>query len=467
MDRSAIIRALRGVMNPENVSTAPRDLKAVACDESDMPPVMPMCVCRPESTKEVAALVQIAAQEGVPVTARGGGTGLEGGAIPAAGGLVVDFSRMDHILEVAPEEQVAVVQPGVVLERLNRHLRQTGLFFPVSPGGSADGATIGGMVSTDASGTRSLRYGGTRRWVRALEVVLGTGQVVRVGSRVPKSSAGYDTKDLFVGAEGTLGLITEVTLALSPVPPATRTEAFSFPSLEDACEVAAEIAAYVPELVAVELMDSDTLALLRGLPGISSLPEAPVLIVEAAGRPDECAAGLEAATGVAAVHGGSALSEPEDPWAVRERVTRVIRELAKPAGVCRTDCAVPRSALARFVRELKAFVASDRCRTDGVRRRLYVFGHAGVGIVHCLMPLGGPGAWPAEEALAAKAAFAMRALKLGGTVSGEHGIGLGQRDTFGLERAMDLELMRRVKAVCDPHNIMNPGKLFPDVPRLG
>ncbi|MBM4396878.1 MAG: FAD-binding oxidoreductase, partial [Deltaproteobacteria bacterium] len=296
--------------------------------------------------------------------------------------------------------------------------------------------------------------------VRGLEGVTGNAQVVRVGSRVPKTSAGFDLKDLFVGSEGTLGVITEIALALAPVPPGTARATLAFSTLSDACAAAAEMAAYVPELAAVEVADRDTMDALRALPGLRDLPAGDVLFLETHGRPDDCAAGIEAACGVAAVHGGATVAGIDDPWAVRHRMTRTIREAAGAAGVARTDCAVPLPALSRFVHEAKARVASDRNRTSGGQRRLYVFGHAGVGIVHCLMPLGGAGAWTPDEARIEKSALASRAVALGGTVTGEHGIGLGHRDSLRIEHPDGVGYMRRIKSVFDPLGIMNPDKVF-------
>jgi len=458
VDREAWIRALERSLEAEAVSTAPGDLQAVSHDESDLPGVLPACTCRPRTTAEVAAVIRVAMEHGVPVTVRGGGSGLEGGAIPLAGGIVLDLSRMDGVLAVSPDERVVVAQPGVTHDRLNRLLRSTGLHFPPSPGGSGDVATLGGMVSTDASGLYSLRHGGTRRWVRGLEAVTGTGEVLRVGGRVPKSSAGYDLKDLLVGSEGTLGVVTEVTLGLEPLPAGFVRATLAFPTIEEACEAAAEMAGYVPELAAVELADRETMEALRALPGLGDVPGEDLLMIEAQGRPGECAAGREAALEVAAAHGGQVVEEIGDPWALRHRMTRTLREAAHPAGVARTDCAVPLPALARFVNEIKSLAAAGG--TAQTPRRAYVFGHAGVGIVHCLMPLGGAGSWTPDEARAARDSLAARAVALGGTVSGEHGIGLGQRDLLALEHPDGIAWMRRLKAIFDPRGILNPGKVL-------
>ncbi|HOU54851.1 MAG TPA: FAD-binding oxidoreductase [Myxococcota bacterium] len=460
MDGDDLAAALSRILPAACISRRPEDLRAVARDESDLPGVLPVCRCRPETTEQVAAVIRLAAARGVPVTARGGGSGLEGGAIPSAGGLVLDLSAMDRVLEVSPEERLVRVQPGVVHDRLNRLVGGHGLFFPPSPGGSGDMATIGGMVSTDASGIYALRHGGTRRWVRGIEVVTGTGDVMRVGGRVPKSSAGYDLKSLFIGSEGTLGILTEVTLGLEPVPPESARIALAFPGIEEACRAAAEMAGYVPEAAAVEIVDRETMGLLRGLPGLQDVPEAHLLMVETQGRREDCAAGMESVRDIAAGHQGTVVTGTGDPWALRHRLTRTIRETSAPGGVVRTDCAVPLPALATFVREAKAAGGFPGDVLAPGPRRVYVFGHGGVGIVHCLLPLGGPGAWTPGEARAARTAIAARAVALGGTVSGEHGIGIGQREVLAQEHPHGVAWMRRLKALFDPHGILNPGKVL-------
>src|SRR5882724_5901740 len=205
---------LAGVIARDRISTRVADLDAASRDESSMTPVRPEVVAWPLSTEETSAIVGVAARHDVAVTARGAGTSLEGNPIPVGGGIVVDFSRMTRVIEVRPADLLVRVEPGVVYDRLNDELRAHGLFFPPSPGGSADSATIGGMVANDASGIYSVKYGGTRDSVLAATVVLGDGRVLRLGSDCRKTSSGYHLIGLVVGAEGTLGLVTEITLRL-------------------------------------------------------------------------------------------------------------------------------------------------------------------------------------------------------------------------------------------------------------
>ncbi|NOZ01749.1 MAG: FAD-binding oxidoreductase [Deltaproteobacteria bacterium] len=453
MKRGSIIDALRDALGPEKVLTGPADLLAASHDESDMKPEKPVCVCRPSCAKDAVAIVRAALEHGVPVTARGAGTSLEGSSIPTPNAVVVDFSTMDQVIESVPEEQRVTVGPGIVYDRLNRLLRQSGLFFPPSPGGSADVATIGGMVSTNASGIYALKYGGTRRWVSALEVVTGRGDLMRVGTVVPKTTAGFDLKDLFVGAEGCLGLITGITLRLAPVPHASRKGGFLFPDVAAACAAASEMAAYIPEMAALELTDADTMDLLRAIPSFASLPKGHALFIEVHGRAEDCEEGFAAAEDVAGEHLGIQLpDEIPDPWELRHRMTGVIREAAQPDGVVRTDCAVPLLSLPGFVSDAK-----KRAMQTG--RGMYVFGHVGLGILHFLMPLGGTGAWSKDEALREKARLGLAAVEAGGTVSGEHGIGLGNREILGAEHPVGIEYMRAIKSYFDPANLMNPDKV--------
>lgn len=447
-DAKKVIGSFVDCLGAENVFIEGPKYKAAFHDESDMPPVPPLCVVTPRVSLHVKQIVDLCLSFEVPLTARGAGTSLEGSAIPAPGSVVVDFSLMDAVHDLVPEEQRVTVGPGMVYERLNRLLKSYGLFFPPAPGGSADVATIGGMVSTDASGIYALGYGATRRWVLALDVVTGRGEEMRVGSFVPKTSMGYSLKDLFIGSEGTLGLITAVTLRLAPLPVAAQKSGFIFPDLAECCAAAAEMTAYVPELVAIELCDEDTLQVLKTL--YPDLPEGHTLFVEAHGR--DCTAAIEAAREIADSHLGRVLPEgTHDPWELRHRTTNVIRELCRPHGVVRSDCAVPLQYVPSFVAEAKA---------RATPRKIFVFGHIGLGILHLLFPLGGPLAWSRAEAIQEKIALGLKAITLGGTASGEHGVGIANIELLAAEHPVGLAYMRAIKSIFDPHNIMNPDKVL-------
>src|SRR5262245_37006884 len=266
----------------DRVSTRRADLEAASHDESSLPPSFPDAVAWPLSTEEVSALVTLAVRHEISVTARGAGTSLEGNPIPLRGGLVVDFSRMTRVLEIRAADLSVRVEPGVVYDRLNQSLRPHGLFFPPSPGGSSDSATIGGMVANDASGIYSVKYGGTRDSVLAATVVVGDGRVLRLGSDCRKTSSGYHLIGLIVGAEGTLGLVTEVTLRLHGIPAARTQIVLNFETERRAADAIAAMMAYGIDLAAVEFLDRRTIAALNRFRHYG-LEERPTLFLEAHG----------------------------------------------------------------------------------------------------------------------------------------------------------------------------------------
>src|SRR5439155_16906343 len=363
----------------DRFSTRAADLDAAAHDESSLPPSRPQAVVWPVSTEEVRRIVEVAVDHRMPITARGAGTSLEGDPIPLGGVLVVDFSRMDRVIEVRAADLAVRVEPGVVYDRLNQELRPHGLFFPPSPGGSADSATIGGMVANDASGIYSVKYGGTRDSVLALTVVLGDGRVLRLGSDCRKTSSGYHLVGLVIGAEGTLGLVTEITLRLRGVPAARRQLAVCFESERRAADAIAAMMGYAIDLAAVELLDRRTIAALNRFRGYG-LQERPTLFLEADGSEASAAEATRAALEVCQEHGGGEvqLASGQNPWEVRHWTTRSIRATNPGTEIVRTDLAVPISRLPEVVDE------SYR-RGDASGLALYAFGHAGLGILHVLI----------------------------------------------------------------------------------
>jgi D-lactate dehydrogenase (cytochrome) len=451
---TAWIEEVVAAIGAERVSTRPADLVAASRDESSLPPSLPDAIAWPLSTEEVAALVVVAARHRVPVTARGAGTSLEGNPIPLRAGLVVDFSRMERVLEIRAADLLARVEPGIVYDRLNQALRPHGLFFPPSPGGSSDSATIGGMVANDASGIYSVKYGGTRDSVLAATVVVGDGRVLRLGSDCRKTSSGYHLIGLIVGAEGTLGLITEITLRLRGIPAARRQLALCFPSERRAADAIASMMAYGIDLAAVELIDRRTIAAMNRFRGYH-LEEQPTLFLEADGSEVNVEESARTALEVCAEHGGREvrLASGQNAWEVRHWTTRSIRATHPGAEIVRTDLAVPISRLPEVVDE------SYR-RGDAAGVSLYAFGHAGLGILHVLIAERPDDARRWQAALRAKDEILRFVLALGGTVSGEHGLGSGNRQYAALEHGESLALMKQVKSVFDPHDILNPGKIW-------
>jgi D-lactate dehydrogenase (cytochrome) len=442
------------LVGEDRFSTRATDVDAAARDESSLPPSRPQAVVWPVSTEEVRRIVEMAAAYRLPLTARGAGTSLEGNPIPLAGGLVVDFSRMDRVIEVRASDLAVRVEPGVVYDRLNAELRPHGLFFPPSPGGSADSATIGGMVANDASGIYSVKYGGTRDSVLAVTVVVGDGRVIRIGSDCRKTSSGYHLIGLIVGSEGTLGLVTEITLRLHGIPAARTQIALAFESERSAADAIAAIMAYAIDLAAVEFLDRRTIAALNRFRRYG-LEECPTLFLEAHGSEASAAEAARAAIEVSAEHGGREirLSSGRSPWEVRHYTTRSIRATNPGTEIVRTDLAVPISRLPEVIET--SYRIGDEARVS-----LYAFGHAGLGIVHVLIAEDPGNAVRWQTALAAKDAILKRVLALGGSVSGEHGLGFGNRQYAALEHGPALGLMKEIKRVFDPRGVLNPGKIW-------
>ncbi len=443
----ALERLKQALSRDIEISTNAYDLEAAAKDESGMTPVPPMAVVRPNNETQCLAVVRACLDLGYPMVPRGAGTGLEGAAIPVRNAVVIDLGLMDKVLDKSPADHFVSAQPGIIYDRLNYDLRHTGLFFPPSPGGSSDSATIGGMVATNASGIYAYRYGGTADWVRQLRVITGRGEVLDLGTRAPKSSTGYDLKAMFVGSEGTLGIITRIGLKLAPLPNARLRQAFSFDSLEDATGFAVEIAGALPYLAAVELMDRGTIRLVKDFLGMD-IADGTYIFIEyhsPSTIPDDV---TDLGASLAADFHGQNV-DMKDPWHIRHFGTRAVT--AKNKAIVRTDAAVPLSALADYIRHVVSYIPS---------RPVYAFGHAGIGIVHLLMPFDPDD--PSDTAKAAdfKRMAAMTAVRMQGTVSGEHGIGIGNRAFAIQQYGAALPYMKELKSIFDPQGLMNPGKVL-------
>lgn len=425
-------------------------------DEAHHAPRLPDAVVWPETTAEVARIAGICAEHGCPIVAWGTGTSLEGHVIPLMGGVTLDFSRMDRVLAVNAEDMDAVVQPGVTRGRLNEELRATGLFFPVDPGADA---SLGGMAATRASGTCAVRYGTMRDAVLALEVVLADGRVIRTGTRARKSSAGYDLTRLFVGSEGTLGLITELTLRLSGQPEAISAATCAFERLEDAVATVIETIQTGVPVARIELLDPLTI---RGFNAYSgyALAERPTLFLEFHGSEAGVAEQAETVGAIAAEHGAGGFDWTADHaartrlWAARHGAYHAMMALRPGAKGYVTDACVPISRLAEAIRETEADLAESPLLAPLV-------GHAGDGNFHLaiLIDPDDPGEKAEAERIANR--VSERALRLGGTVTGEHGVGIGKRALMAEEHGAAWQVMGALKAALDPAGILNPGKIVP------
>ena len=415
----------------------------------------PDIVVFPETTQEVAQIVALCATAGMPIVPFGAGTSLEGNTAAVAGGLCFDFSRMNRILRLNDKDMDVVVQPGITRKQLNAQLRDTGLFFPIDPGADA---SIGGMASTRASGTMAVRYGTMKDNVMALEVVLADGRVIRTSRRARKSAAGYDLTRLFVGSEGTLGIITEVTLKLHPWPQAISSAVCSFGALYDAVETAIEIIQSGIPVARVELLDE---VMMRGINGHFRLAyrEAPTLFFEFHGTDAGVAEQAEFAEAIAAEHGGLGFEWARLPeertrlWHARDNTLYAGLSLRPGARAVITDVCVPISRLAECLVE-------TRCDVDAAGMIAPIVGHVGDGNFHMLILIDPGNAEEIARAKALHARMVARAIAMEGTCTGEHGIGLGKIDFLQDELGEAVDVMRSIKAALDPKGLMNPGKIF-------
>ena len=425
-------------------------------DESHHAPLPPDAVAFPETNEEAQTLVAICRRHRVPIVPFGVGTSVEGHVLATRGGVCVDFSRMNRVLAVHPDDLDAVIQAGVTREQLNRELRHTGLFFPIDPGADA---TLGGMASTRASGTNAVRYGTMRENVLALTVVTPTGRLVRTARRARKSSAGYDLTRLFVGAEGTLGLITEVTVRLHPVPEAVSAAVCAFPDVDSAVRtVIRTIQSGVP-VARCELLDALTLTAVNRY-SKTAYQEAPTLLLEFHGSRAFVAEQAQAVQAIAHEHRGLGFrwaERPEDRtrlWKARHDAYRACLALAPGSRAVVTDVCVPISRLAECIEATQADLASAPMPVP-------LFGHVGDGNFHLIILVrpGHPDDLATAEAINAR--LVERALAMDGTCTGEHGVGLGKRRYLRAEAGAGLDLMRAIKSALDPDGLFNPDKIFP------
>jgi D-lactate dehydrogenase (cytochrome) len=448
------LQELRSMLG-ERLSTGKSDLALHGRSETYHSEMPPDAVAYPETTAEVAGLVALCARHRVPVIGWGTGTALEGHASAPRGGLTVDFRRMAAVLEVAEADMLARVQPGCTRTELNAQLRATGLMFPVDPGADA---SLGGMASTRASGTTAVRYGTMADHVLGLEVVLADGRVVRTGRRAPKSSAGYDLTALFVGAEGTLGLVTELTLRLHPVPEATAAAICAFPDTEAA--VAAAILARQMGLAParMEFVDRATVEILNRLDG-AALPERPHLLLEFHGSEAAVAEEADRMGDLVAEAGGSGYewaARPEDRtrlWAMRHRAYHTILASRPGTTAVVTDVCVPVSCLAEAIGRAEQEVAASPLAGP-------ILGHVGDGNYHAILMVDRADAAEIAEARRLSDAMVAHAHSLGGTATGEHGVGFGKLHLMEAEHGAAWDVMGQVKQALDPAGIMNPGKLL-------
>lgn len=453
----SLLQRLREVVAPDQLSTGISNLSLHAKDESFHTPHLPDVVIWPRSTEDVSRVLKICNEKGVPVTPWGAGTSLEGNPIPVKGGVVIDLQQMNEILNIRENDLQVDVQAGVLFKDLNKKLARYGLFFPPDPGASA---TIGGMVANNASGIRAIKYGATKDLIQKLTVVLANGEVIHPGTLAFKTSSGLDLCRLFAGSEGILGIITEVTLRLAGIPPEFLSAVVSFSTTESASITISQIIRSGLAPAALELINTNCVRLINKYTEDFNFPESPLIFVEFHGTNKEgLSADLELVRELCkdnvSTHfeAGIGRQARAKLWEARYNLHDFILREHPGLEPMAIDTAVPISKLPNIV----AF-AEEITKSRGIIG--YVFGHAGSGNIHMPM-MGDPNdktSWSILEEINHK--LVEYAISLGGTATGEHGVGIGKRQFMELEHKNSLGVMKKIKGLLDPKGILNPGKML-------
>lgn len=453
------VLALQAIVGNDNVSVRGADLEAHSIDESWFEPAMPEVVVWPTREAEIVEIVRYANTQELPLVAWSGGSSLEGNPVPVRGGIILALYRMNKVLEIIEDDLQVVVEPGIVYDALNAQLGRKGLFFPPAPG-SADVATIGGMVANNSSGMRAVKYGVTRDYVLKLKVVLPDGRLITVGTNAKKSSSGYDLVSLFVGSEGTLGIVTEVTLQVMGLPEKVASVVASFDDLTSAANTVYEAIRYGLDPSAIEIMDPLTVAATNQQQNLT-LRETPTLFVEFHGSETGVVEQVDYLRELCEDNGCTDFADATTPearqtlWLARSAARDSIKASHPGCTLISGDICVPMSRFAEMVE----FVNDTR---EAVGLPIYSFGHAGDGNLHTEIIVHRELAEEFARGNRATEQIVRRAIELNGTATGEHGVGLGKRQFMEQEHGEALQVMRAIKAALDPKGIMNPGKIFPD-----
>lgn len=425
-------------------------------DESAYDPMPPDAVLFALTTEEVATAVSLCSSHQVPVVAFGAGTSLEGHILALQGGISIDLSQMNQVIAVHPQDLTATVQAGVTRKQLNAEIRDSGLFFPIDPGADA---TLGGMTATRASGTNAVRYGTMRENTLALTVVTAQGRIIKTGTRAKKSSAGYDLTRLFVGSEGTLGIVTEVSVRLYPQPEAISVAVCSFPTTGNAVNAVIQTIQMGVPIARVEFLDENSVKAINAYDKLG-LPENPLLLFEFHGSESGVQEQARLVQEIAGEHDAIGFEwavRPEERsrlWAARHNAYFALLQMRPGSRSISTDCCVPISRLAECILDTKA-----DCEKNAM---IYsIIGHVGDGNFHVLMLVDPHDPADLAKAEQINARMVTRALEMDGTCTGEHGVGMHKMDFLIQEHGADaIEIMRRIKHALDPGNLLNPGKII-------
>lgn len=450
------LATLSSLVVSDRFSTGPSNRELHLHDISSHQGTLPAGIIWPVTTEEVSRILAWTYENDIPVTPWGVGTSTEGNPVPTRGGLVMDMSRMNRILDIRPHDLQTDVEPGVMRKELNRQSGKHGLFFPPDPGADA---TIGGMIANNASGVQTVKYGATKDYVMRLTVVLPCGQVIHTGSKALKSSAGYDLTRLFVGSEGTLGVVTEATLRLTGIPSHYLAATIRFPDLAKASEAVALMIGSGLDPAALELLSPGLIGLMNREKNLG-LAEVPSLFCEfhaisanALQETAHIAKDLCEECGTTGFRYATEEADRKELWRARHEAWETIHRAHPNKETMIVDAAVP---ISRYP-EMVVFAQHE---VDAHGAIGYVFGHAGDGNLHVVME-GDPAnrkEWGSLEAI--NQAIVEKAIQVGGTCTGEHGVGIGKRKFMQMEHGESFELMMQIKNLIDPKGLMNPGKIF-------
>ena len=451
------ISFIEKIVGKERLSKGISNLKLHSIDQSHHRPSLPDLIVWPINEDEVSEILSYANKNLIPVVAWGSGTSLEGNTIPVYGGIVLDFSMMNKIIQLREEDFQADVQPGVIYQDLNHRLRHKGLFFPPDPGARA---SIGGMVGNNASGTRSIKYGSTRDNILRLRVALANGEIIEVGSRTYKSSSGYDLLRLFIGSEGTLGIFVEITLRLSGIPEEMSACLSTFSSVESASKAVYEIMKAGLDPACLEMMDSRCIEVINRINGLR-LDVSDTLIIEFHGSSKEeirdkvlFCEDICKSLGCKSFIFGIERDEYKRIIDARHILGESMRKYHAGRVHTVSDVCVPISKFPDIVH-----FAEERISNTDIPA--YIFGHAGEGNLHLAFMVDEKSKEEWEKVEKIKDELTDMAIRLGGTSTGEHGVGIGKRKYMFKEHGLSLEWMKKIKEIFDPNGILNPGKILP------
>jgi len=459
---NTIIQCIRDIVGAEHLLTRQEQLEDYGHDETPNILAYPEAVARPANAEEVSELIKLANRENFPVVARGGGTGVTGGALAVCGGLIISLERMNRILEIDEANMMAVVEPGVITENLHKAVEELGLFYPPDPASLAD-CTIGGNLAEDAGGPRAVKYGVTRDYITGIQAVLPTGEIIEYGGKLAKNATGYNLLHLLIGSEGTLGIATRITVRLLSKPKLRVDLLVPFPSYFEAVKCVSEILRRKQTPTVIEFMDQKCLEISRQVMegGLPFDEAAAHLLIEVDGdKPGEVEAQYEAIGEICLEGGASDVKVADSPkyqdqiWETRRKLRECIKSVS-PIKVSQ-DVVVPRMEIAPLLMGIDTIE-----KLHGIE--IIAYGHAGDGNVHVnfLKRDRDEKEWKESLDKAIRDVFTL-SVSLGGTISGEHGIGVTKKDYLSLAlNPAAIKAMRLIKQALDPKNILNPGKIFP------